>query len=157
MSGLTGSPQSFTETIFTTRTTPVSTSTSTSANCVPARSPRYVSYCLGRLARNSIDSPLIFAAACLNVTAFVLSLATKIFPCAASSSSGFAPMSGAASSKSFARAWFAARRTTGAIEFVVTLPPEPGPSGNCVSPRRIVTSPGSIPSSSAATTVIAVR
>jgi hypothetical protein len=40
VSGLTTMPQSLTETIFTTRTTPVPVSTSTSANCVPARSPR---------------------------------------------------------------------------------------------------------------------
>ena len=37
----------------------------------------------------------------------------------------------------------------------ITLPPEEGPSGNWVSPRRRVTSAGAMPSSSAATSVIA--
>jgi hypothetical protein len=127
--GFTGRPQSFTETILITRTSPVSVSTSTSANCVPARSPRKVSYCLPRLARQSIVSPLIFAAACLKVTDFEGSFATKIFPFAASSSSAATPSSGAARPKSFVRASFAARRTTGAIELMVTLPPERGPGG----------------------------
>ncbi len=40
VSGFTGRPQSLTDTILITRTSPVSVSTSTSANCVPARSPR---------------------------------------------------------------------------------------------------------------------
>ena len=157
VSGLTGRPQSFTETILTTRTSPVSVSTSTSANCVPARSRRTVSYCFGRFAETSISSPLIFAATCLNVSAFAGVAATKIFPFAASSSSAFAPSSGAAIANSCARALLAARRTTGATEFVVTLPPEPGPSGYCVSPMRIVMSRTSSPSSSAATIAIAVR
>ena len=105
----------------------------------------------------SIVSPDIFAAACLNVTDFDGSFSTKIFRFAASSSSGATPRSGAASAKSFVRASLAARRTTGATEFVVTLPPEPGPSGYAVSPILMVTSAGSTPSSSAATTAIAVR
>jgi len=40
---------------------------------------------------------------------------------------------------------------------MVTLPPDAGPSGNWVSPIRIVTAEVSTPSSSAATTAIAVR
>jgi len=93
-----------TDTIRTTRTSPVSVSNSTSANWQPARSPRKVSYCFGRRALQSIVSPGIFAAACLKGTDFVLSFATKMVPFAASSSSGIAPRRGAARSNSFVRA-----------------------------------------------------
>src|SRR5205085_46493 len=50
-----------------------------------------------------------------------------------------------------------AARAAGVIMFVVTLPPEPGPCGNDVSPIFIVMSDGFSPSSSATTCASAVR
>ncbi len=157
VSGLTGSPQSFTETILMTRTSPVSVSTSTSANCVPARSPRKVSYCFFRFAVQSIVSPDIFAAACLKVTDFVGSFATKIFPFAASSSSARDAEERRGQGEELRPRLVRREADHRGHRVDGHAAPEPGPSGNWVSPMRMVTAAVSMPSSSAATTAIAVR
>jgi hypothetical protein len=83
------------------RTSPVSVSTSTSTNEALARSPRNISVCRLRSARQAITSPGILAATCLKGSAREGCALTNSLPSAASSSSGFAFSSGAAMPRSF--------------------------------------------------------
>ena len=125
VSALTTSPQSWTATIFLTRTSPVSVSTSTSANCAPAVKRFQASaWFSARSAEAETPSAGSFAQASFQPR--LLPFAEKV-PAENATSCGSEPHSFASSSATRRTAWYAAARMTGALEGVVVEPPDPGP------------------------------